>query len=77
MQNFIDEWKLMRESKGNMLPFNILYPINVFVKEGGGSLMQKLPANCGGAESHLVVVHKWLARSLCDYVKESQSPLNE
>ena len=65
----------MRKNKGNLLPFNILYPINLFVKDnssgGGGSFVEKFPVSCGERDRQLIVVHKWLGRSLADYVRES------
>lgn len=36
----------MKEKKNNLVPFNILYPMNIFVKENN-FMLDKMPVNCG------------------------------
>lgn len=68
----------MKQKKNNLVPFNILYPINIFVKDSNNmSLIENLPVSCGDKNNQLIVIHKWLGRSLCDFIKESKSTLNE
>ncbi len=68
MHNFVQEIQSLIETKSNLLPFNILYPINVFLKEKH-SFMNNLSVNCSEIGNEIILIHKWLGKSLQEIIK--------
>lgn len=64
-------------NKTSNVPFNLLYPVNVFV-EGEMSVVRGLTGSCSEDSGEVVVVHRWLAGTLRGLVRDNkQGALSE